>query len=267
VGFAKLKHCLRLVVMLAFVAACEPQRAPVSGGIVPPTPTPTPVLETPLRYGLGASLVPFDFASEDIRKIALVDQLTTENAEGYDLLVSLAPQDGWEIAPTPLTLAFVINPTLPPLNNAAIREVVAQSPQASELVNNTMWQPIGTSRLSIADSRARLLENGFVDGIQLTLAYAIEPGIDALEPQFIAHSIEIQRLPVTSQLLPTLITNQQAHLLWVAYLGAEGQATWAQQVGVENIVPLAQVPLYYLAAPTIEVVGYTDSGLPLIARR
>ena len=255
-----------MVVLIAGLVACEPQRAPVSGGVTPLPPTPTPVLETPLRYGLGASLVPFALDTVDIRQLALVDQLTTEIADGYDLLVSFEPQTNWQVAPTPFTLALIINPNLPPLDNADVRSLVAASVVSSEVVTNTMWQPVETSNQTIQEIRASLLQNGFPDGIKLTLAYTIEVGVAALEAQFEQRNIEIQVLPVTSDQLPNLFERQQAHVLWVAYLGDEGQAQWAETVGEANIVPVAQVPLYYQAAAGIEVVGYTDAGLPLIAR-
>lgn len=263
-GSATIKRWALLVCLL--LAACEPQRQPVAGGIIPPTPTATPSFVEPLRYGLGVSLQSFHLATDDLRQLALVDDLTTDYAEGYDLLVSSLPQEGWETADNTLTLGLVINAATTPLNDSNLRDMIVGGLDARALVDDTVWQPSQTATRRASQIRAALTAQGRPDGLPLVLAYETEAALMPLISLFNDMNIELVTIPTLPQQRSDLLESGQAQLFWVVWGSEAGRTAWEQQAGAANVIAMVQVPLYYLAADGISLTGSSNSGLPLIAR-
>lgn len=264
-GSANLRIVLCLVSLM--LVACEPQQQPIAGGLVPPTPTATPALIEPLRYGLGASLLPFNLTTDDLRQTALVDSLTTDTADGYDMVVSSIQQEGWQTAPNTLTLALIVNTNAVPLNDSDLRSLLVDALDARVLVNGTTWQPSKTSSRRPDQTRASLAARGLPDGLELVLAYETDAVLIPLKSLFADINVELTLLPVSADQRDRVIERQQAHLFWVVWGSAAQRQGWIERVGESNVLAMVQIPLYYRAAAAVDISGTSTSGLPLITRK
>jgi hypothetical protein len=256
--------CLALLALLA--AACEPAKAPLAGGVVPATATPTSAPAAALRYALGQSLTAISVDTGAIGQIALIDQLTTEDAEGYDIVVSLRQQEGWQTTDEPYVLALVLNTAMPPLNDAAVREAVVAGLDPAVIGSTTG----GTVRVTAAQAasavRQSLAAAGRPDGYALVMAHAFELGAAGVVESLSARNLEVQTIRARADQLQELIAPPRAHLLLVGGRENGTLAAWRERVGADNVIALAEVPVYYRLAEGAAVNGLTDDGLPLIGR-
>lgn len=254
-----------LALGLVLLVACAPQRQPIGAMAPTPAPTSSPTPEAPLRYGLGASLRPLNLSAEAIRQVAIVDQLTTEDAQGYDVVVSLAPQPDFVRSARPLALGFVFT-QLPPLNNRRIADSLRALLPLVPLPNLTAADTAAFERAA-ANLRTTLLAEGLPDGIELAIAYEADLLVDALPTPLAQANVELRPFPITPQQRPAAAARQHAHLYWTALTDPAAITNWRSLLPDAEVIVIGDLWLYYKLAEGVKVVDHTAEGLPLVERR
>ncbi len=263
---AALARRICLVALALLAAACEPAKVPVAGGVMRPTATPTSAPAAALRYALGQSLGAISVDTAPIQQIALVDQLTTEDAEGYDIVVSLRQQEGWQTTDEPYTLALALNAALPPLDDETVRSLAAAGLDPAVISPTTGGTVLVPAAPPASAARQALAAAGRPDGYALVMAHAFDLGVAGIVESLSVRNLEVQTIRARAAQLQDFIAPPRAHLLLVGGRENGTLAAWKERVGAENVIPLAQVPVYYRLADGIVVNGLTDDGLPLIGR-
>jgi hypothetical protein len=262
----RLQACLTLILGLLLVG-CEAQATPVAGGFVTATPSLVPTNPTPLRYALTASVPLFGLNTNELLASGLVDQLTTADGEGYDIVIALETRQDWETAPNPLTIGLALNPNLAPLNNEALLNLVRQSISPVEIAQGTAWKPLVNENSPTATIRANLTSLGLPDGISLMLGTRFEATTPPLTAMFSARNVELNSITLSSEVHNNALSNNLVNLLVVLWVGDEQRTVWENQVGADNLIALFTVDISYRLGDGVQVVGYTSQGLPLIERQ
>lgn len=253
-----------LALACVLLAACTPQRQPVAVAVSTATPTPSPTPAAPLRYGLGASLRPLNLTADAVRAIAIVDQLTTDDAPGYDIILSLLPQPSFTPSSQPLKLGFVLT-NLPPLDQPTLRaQMQTLLPQ---LPLPGLISPDSAAFDRIAEAtRTALLAAGQPDGVRLVLAYEVSLWMDVIGPSLARANVELDAYPITPAQRLVALDRQLAHLYW-GLLRPSAIAQWQASQPDVDVIPSGDLWLHYKLAGGVSVLGYTDEGLPLIGRQ
>ncbi len=255
-----------LLVLVAILCGCAPQRQPLSSTAATPTATATlPPLE-PLRYGLGASLRPLRLDDASIRQMALVDVLTTDDAAGYDVVVSLLPQPDFVRSQRPIALGMVIDRRAAPLNDDTTYEHIQALTSVSTLTGMPRINGADTQR-TLQQVRAAWLARGAPDGIELVLAHETELFLDEIQAHFAQANVELTLLPIAARQRAAVAQRRQAHLYLTLLAGAEAVSIWQALLPDAEIVVLSDVWLHYKLAEGVVVYGYSPEGLPLIERQ
>lgn len=247
------------------LAACVPQRQPVGSAISTPTPTAISAEVEPLRYGLGVSLRPLHLDNQPLRQIALVDELTTDDAIGYDIIVSLLPQPDFTQSPQPLALGFVLSRTAP-LNDDTLYESVQALLPYLELPGLNM-PDAAAAELARQQARAAWLSHGLPDGLQLVMAYEVDLLIPEITAQLALANIELVTLPITTAQRRSIAQQNQAHLYWTLLADPQAITRWQEAQPDAQVIVIGDVWLYYKLAENVIVTGHTPEGLPLIERQ
>jgi hypothetical protein len=253
--------------MAIALAGCEAQATPVAGAVATATPTLAPTSVAPIRYALIQSLLFFSPNASALQQAGFVEQTANEDSEDYDVIIGYGTRDGWQTAPQPLTVGLVINPNLSPLDKPQVAQWVRQSLNTNGLVGETSWTAITLPTLAPATIRTQMVQAQTPDGYKLVLAHTFTTTLDALVSNFSASNLEIETRAIHPDQLETLIANNQAHLILVAWANESVKNAWIAQVGDENVLALLQVPIRYRLASGIVVTGYTDDGLPIAERQ
>lgn len=247
------------------LAACAPQRQPVGGVIATPTATTAVTEVVPLRYGLGASLRPLHLNDQPLRQIALVDELTTDDANSYDIIVSLLPQADFTRSAQPLALGFVLSQT-PPLANSTLYDNLQALLAHLDLPGLTAPSRDTVERVR-QQARATWLAQGQPDGLQLVLAYEVDLLIPEITAQLAQANVELVTLPISSSQRPAVAQRSQAHLYWTLLADPQVISRWQALLPNPEIIVVGDVWLYYKLAEGVAVTGYSSEGLPLIERQ
>jgi hypothetical protein len=251
--------------LLIMLAACTPQRQPVGSVISTPTPITATAEVEPLRYGLGASLRPLQLDDQPLRQIALVDALTTDDASGYDIIVSLLPQADFTQSPQPLALGFVLTQT-PPLNEPALYAGLEGALAQLDLPGLTA-PSADAAQQARQQARSTWLAHGFPDGLQLVMAYEVDLLIPEITAQLALANVELVTLPITAAQRRSVAQQNQAHLYWTLLADPQVIARWQEVRPEAQVMVVGDVWLYYKLAEGVVVTGYTPEGLPLIERQ
>lgn len=253
-----------LAPLLIVLAACAPQRQPVGSVSATPTPTAAIAEAPPLRYGLGASLRPLHLDDQPLRQIALVDALTTDDASGYDIIVSLLPQADFTQSPQPLALGFVLTQT-PPLSDPTLHEGLEGALIQLDLPGLTAPSADAAQRAR-QQARSTWLAHGLPDGLQLVLAYEVDLLIPEITAQLALANVELVTLPITAAQRRSVAQQNQAHLYWTLLADPQAITRWQEVRPDAQVIVVGDVWLYYKLAEGVSVTGYTPEGLPLIDR-
>jgi hypothetical protein len=255
-----------LIVLVAILCGCAPQRQPLSSAAATPTATATSPPSEPLRYGLGASLRLLRLDNASIRQTALVDVLTTDDAIGYDVVVSLLPQPDFVRSQQPIALGMVINRQIPPLLDETVYTHIQAVASSLVLPGITLLSEADIQRAA-QQARAAWLAMDAPDGIELVLAHETELLLDEIRAHFAQANVELTLLPIAARQRAAVAQRQQAHLYLTLLAGAEAVSTWQALLPDAEIVVLSDVWLYYKLAEGVVVYGYSPEGLPLIERQ
>ncbi|XWX04653.1 hypothetical protein VZO05_03685 [Aggregatilineales bacterium SYSU G02658] len=254
-----------LAALMLILAACAPQRQPVGSVIATPTATAAATAVVPLRYGLGASLRPLHLNDQPLRQIALVDELTTDNADGYDIVISLLPQDDFIQSTQPLALGFVLSQT-PPLEDSALYDRLQALLAHLDLPGLTNHNRETVERVR-QQARTTWLTHGLPDGLQLVLAYEVDLLIPEITAQLAQANVELVTLPISSSQRPAVAQRSQAHLYWTLLADPQVISRWQALLPSAEVIVVGDVWLYYKLAEGVAVTGYSSEGLPLIERQ
>jgi hypothetical protein len=258
--------------MLALVlAACEAQPTPFPVDLPSvPTSTPEPSIAAPIRYALDANTLGYVADIEMIEGSAQVEQLTEEinpNDFGnrYDIAAGYGVWSDWTRSPVIPHVALILNDNAPPLDSLLLANVVRLSVNAEAIVAELGIPGVvadESTASSVQTLRAELANQGYPDGLKLTLAYAYTPGVVQLAHQLRAAGIEVQAAPMVDADIQAALSEKWLHLALVAWTTEEQRATWAAQVGEENVVNLYILPISYRALPEFTIT-FTPSGWPI----
>ena len=245
-----LLNCIKpqwLIVLLLLLAACEPEPTPLPVEIAPAaTAAPTPDART-IRYGIAANAADYlDLAP--IRAMMQIETLTAPPdpamlVEQYDILVALAEFAVGQRSPVSISVGLAINTAIPPLNDPAVADIVARSVAG------------GGESL-----RIELANAGYPDGFDLSAGALVPPTLDGLRSAGIG--VQVSDLPPDQ--VAALFEAGRLHLAFVRWSDEAGRAAWAAR---GTVIDLYALPVVYLAAPNIEVTGFTPDGVPLARRQ
>jgi hypothetical protein len=255
-----------LLVAVVILCACAPQRQPLSSAAATPTATATLLTPQPLRYGLGASLRPLRLDAQSIQQIALVDMLTTDDANGYDIVVSLLPQPGFTPSQQPIALGVVINRQIPPLLDETVYTHI-QAIASSLALPGITSSSEADAQHAAQQARAAWLAMGAPDGIELVLAYETELFLTEIQAHFAKANVELTLLPMAPQQRAASAQRGQAHLYLTLFANVDVVGRWRMLLPEAEVVAVGDVWLYHKLAEGISVSGYSSEGLPLIERQ
>ena len=248
-----------LALLLVLIASCEPEPTPLPVAILPAsTEAPAPTDPAQIRYAIApnaAGLIP-DLALID--ESARVEYLSAppvpeDLGARYDLVVALGDLPEGTRAPSLLTVSLIINPALPPLDDAAARAAIASAVAPPALVTALAIpgaQPIPLESSPARTVRDALANAGYPDGFDVTLAAFFAPGADALAAQLATVGIQARIVAADSPV--------DAHLSIVTDADS-------RDIAPDNRLDLFTVPISYRAAPGI-AVDFTPSGFPIAQR-
>ncbi len=238
--------------LLLLACACAPDATPLPPNLpTQPPPTPTQGTPPPLRYAVAPDLQPY-LSAADADLIGASAEIVRLDAppsdlDGSDIVISLADLPGRATAPSPLEISLILDPTLPPLDDPALLDIVRHAIDPLQIAAALNLPGAATPADPVAAAAAlrnQLANAGYPDGFDLTLASGGLPGAEALAQQFEAIGIQIRA---------TARADQPAHL------------TLATDSNNPDALSLYAVTIHYRAAEGLDII-FTPDGFP-IARR
>ncbi|MEO8395908.1 MAG: hypothetical protein ABI700_23130, partial [Chloroflexota bacterium] len=142
-----------------------------------------------------------------------------------------------------LQINLVINTTLPPLDNAALAEIVRRALDPAKIVSALAIpgaQPVAATPVDPLTLRTELANAGYPDGFDLTVSAQIAPGAAAIVQVLAAVGIETRVVTNPSEVVHLILTTAQA----------------------ADALPLFTVPLSYRAIDGLSI-SFTSSGFPI----
>lgn len=255
---------------------CEPEATPFPVEIPTASPsTPVPTAQSvgqeqappsvKIRYGLA----PFALPVRDIEQLQTAADVTLltdmpswdDLGTRFDLVAAYGELPSASLSPTPLHMALVINPQLPPLDSSAVVSVIRRALNPAVLVEN--YPIAGVLRESLetvprATLRTELANAGWPDGFDVMLA-----GSDTA----LQASISEQLNPLGILTKPIRLTDNtwpSAHLTVLLWTTPQERAAWVERVGDESlIVDLLTIPISYWAIDGLNIT-FTSGGWPLV---
>lgn len=203
-----------------------------------------------LRYAISDSLLPY-LTDEDRRLISASAEIIPHRLEDadvlgndYDFLLSANDSIGGKSAPAPLQVNLLIDPTLSPLDNATLADILRRVIIPKQVVSLAQALPTPSPTelpISPAAIRAELANAGYPDGFDLTLSSPFTAEANAVVEALAAYGIEVR-----------IVSNQPAHLTITSLPTA-------------NAILLYDIPLTYLATDGL-IITFTPSGFPIASR-
>jgi hypothetical protein len=266
-----------LIVILALVtAACKQQATPFPADI-PATPTPTAALDVPpaatIRYGLAANTEGLVSDLDLIKASAQVEQLTEifnpdDMGKRFDLAAGYGDLPNGIRSPVVLHVVLVINPALPPLNDAAVADVLRRSLDTVTLVKLLNISGTASNPTTIESSpklRTELANAGWPDGFALQASTAYIPGAALIGQQLQTVNIETEWHIMHLSAIQTGFADKRFGAGLIAWTTEEERQDWTKRVGESNIINLYTLPISYVAAPGLKII-FTPGGWPLASR-
>lgn len=261
---------LSLIGLIVF-SACQPEATPVAN-LAPPTATPD-IVETiapPVHYVLGTHIQNMDSIRDEIAESALLipaSGLTEESLLGtdYDIIADYGIVEGWEQSPVIPTVSLIINPNLAPLNDDTIANVIRSGIDGVRIVNQTNISgtlPLAISTIRLTSLKTEFANMGYPDGFELQMSIAEIPNSDAIVNELHDLNIDLQLTQDTIENTVIQLTNNRLHLAVIKWHDVSEKALWTSAVGEMNVIDLYQLPISYLASPTLTIT-FTDNGFPI----
>ncbi len=261
---------MRYIVLCVFllIAACTPTATPFPASL-PTTETPTPqtfpTAPPPLRYGIGANAAGYIDDIANIEAQAIIHYLPDSGnlaalGEQVDIIVAFGDWGGWERSPITPFVGLVINQRIAPFNNPELAHMLAQTIDGWTIVEQlTISGAFGLTNetIPVRDGRVQLANNGWPDGVTITLGHLPIPGIEQIIEQMNTYGIEVQlqSFQDTEAVLAALANDR----LQAAVIMYDGQQA------PQEVIPLYGLPISYIAIENLNIT-FTSNGWPLIAR-
>jgi len=250
-----------LILLGLFIAGCEAQATPIAALITPTdTPPPTTVPLPELRYAVASNLVPYAGNLEQTVAFEVYD--SNLPLSEYDVVVAYGVYDGWQQAPQSHRVSLVLNPNLPPFDDATIRGMIPQIIDIQAVLDTIAIPGVQqTAVLTVQSStvlRTELANAGYPDGFPVTLATEVVPAVDILIGQLSQLALDVRLIEISD----TVLSDNQAHMLLFMWSQESERATWSAQVGDENVIDLWTMPISYVTAEGIQV-EFNENGLPI----
>ncbi len=261
---------MRYLVLCAFllVAACTPTATPYPASL-PTTATPTPqtfpTAPPPLRYGIGANAVGYIDDMASIEAQAVVSYLPdsgnlTALGEQVDIIVAFGDWGGWERSPITPIVGIVINQQIAPFNNPELASLLTHAIDGWAIAEQlAIAGAFGLTNeiASVRDARVQLANNGWPDGITITLGHSPAPGIEQIVEQISTYGIEVQ-LQAFSSVNMALEALENDRLQAAVIMYDDLQAP-------QDVIPLYGLPISYKAVENLNI-SFTPNGWPIISR-
>jgi len=254
-------------------AACGPEPTPFPVDVLPEvTETPAVRIDTStIRYALAVNTVDAVPDLELIQETAQTKYLTEpiqpdDLGSRYDIVAAYGDFPESARAPVSPTIALILQPTSPPLDNPEILDVLRRGIDTNQLIadlRGAVAQPVETQTRAIL--RADLANAGWPDGFSLILGSAYAPGAAKISEQFGRLHINLQTIVMTAAQLQTALKTGDVQLGLFVWTTAEERQQWEAEFGEANIVDLFTVPISYHAAADLNIT-FTPGGWPLVAR-
>jgi hypothetical protein len=259
------------ILILIVFSACQPEATPIAN-LAPPTAT-LEIVETiapPVHYVLGANIQNIDSIRDEISQSALLipaSVLTEESLLGtdYDIIADYGIVDGWQQSPVIPTVSLIINPNLSPLNDDTIANVIRSGIDGVRIVDQTNisgTRPLAISTIQLTSLKTEFANMGYPDGFELQISIADIPNNDAIISELRGLNIDLQVKYDTLENTVTQLTQNRLHLALIKWHDVSEKALWTSAVSEMNVIDLYQLPISYLASPTLTIT-FADNGFPI----
>lgn len=270
---------LTVTCLLMLFSACSPPPTPLPVDIIF-TPTPTaeagtfnpeqpalnPSLQIALDANLSASIPAADL--EQLSASGEVQQLNSSIAPNMaDLAIAFGTVLNAAQSPQTYTVSAVINPRLPPLDNAEIKSLLIESLHPALLIPYLAIEGVIIDNAEpppLIVLRNRYANLGYPDGFDLRVGAVSSVGASALQTLLARFTIGAHITPITEA---QVLDADTTHLTLFAWSIPEQRAAWENRAGAENIINLFTLPISYFTGANIEVLNYTPFGFPIPTRR
>jgi ABC-type transport system substrate-binding protein len=250
------RSLIGLLLAAAILAACTPTPTPLPV-VAPPTHTPIGTaapqgiryLFDPLTWGYFRDELP---PAAQVTLLESIPESQTAPLSEHDVVLTVYELAGTQRTDYALSWALILNAALPPLDDPSVREIVRAA--------------LDPSRAADA-LRIELANAGYPDGVTLFAANATPADVQDERLRFIAERLSPLGIDLTIVALSSTAAfesgNQQ--LIAAVWSSETTRAAWVERFGGANIIELARQPLYYAAAPGIEVT-FAPDGFPTARR-
>lgn len=259
---------LFIILLSVAMGACQPQATPFPVVIASPTEVdmnlPT---SAPIRYGIIDNAHSYlAQQSDEIFNFTLADLSITELGADYDLIMGYGRWSGWNESPISQHVALVLNAQQAPINNPIIHQLLQSIPNLEsipELANIPGWtSPTKRTVQSARDARLILANNGYLDGIELSIALSPAPGVKTITDQFQSANIFLNTIPQAHPLDPLSLQSHGYHLALVLWTQPSERELWINTIGQPNWIELYTLPISYQAIPNL-TIEFTEVGWPI----
>jgi len=257
-----------------FFIACTPEATPFPVDI--PTAdnvTSVPSSSSTIRYALAANTDGYMGDLAFIQASAQVEQLTDPiDANGlgnrYDLLAAYGDLSGGIRSPITPHVTLVVNPTIPPLDDPFLRNILYRSLNTQAIIDFlAISGTVAAPRESSAPStlRTELANAGWPDGLRMSVAYAYTPGAPQIIMQFQAAGIQAGVSPMSEDEIRKAFDEGQIQAALISWKTPAERTVWSSRFGEENVIDLYSVPISYIATPGLQIT-FTPGGWPIASR-
>lgn len=264
--------CMVITLMsFSLVAGCTPDATPFPVDLPTTTSsTPPPGSTSTVRYALAENTNGLVNDLALIQAAAQVEQLTEpinsdDLGSRYDMVVTYGDLQGGTRSPSEHHISLIINPATAPLDNPVLRNILRRSLEPQAIVT-ALEIPGMTANILESSAptalRTELANEGWPDGLSLTLAYDHTPGVAHITQQLKEAGIQARLLPLTADEIMIAFDEGRIQAAIIAWKTIEEQQGWISHFGDGNVIDLYTVPISYIGAAGIRI-EFTPGGWPI----
>lgn len=256
---------------LMLINACQPDATPVPN-LAPPTDTPdtSETLAAPVRYVLGTNAQNMNSINALLSESGLVIPASGLNEESqlgvdYDIFADYGFIDGWSQSPVIPTISLVINPNITPLTDDNIANIIRNGVDGVRIINSTNISgtiPLAVSSIQLSSLKTEFANMGYPDGFELQLHIAEIPNSGAIVAELNNLNIDLNSTSTNLETIAQQLVENRLHLALIKWHTVSEKAVWTSAVGENNVIDLYQLPISYLANPSLTIT-FADNGFPL----
>ena len=256
-----------------WLVSCTPEATPFPVDIPTIGSTSAPNSQFTVRYALAANTENLVSDLAVIQAETQVEQLTEpvnndDLGNRYDLVAAYGDLVDGTRSPIVHHIALVINPSIPPLDNTILIDILRRSLDTQAIVNAV---DISGAEANVFDSsspvilRTELANAGWPDGLKLILAYAYTPGAATVAEYLGLAGIHAQLLALTENEVIMTFAEDRIQAALITWKTAEERESWVSQFRSENVIDLYSIPISYVVVSGLNV-EFTTSGWPIPAK-